>query len=204
MRWTHATVGLTTLTAAALAFLAGRWSALPARDACPEMEGVDPAIAALGDAEMERRFRAGATVPPSAAEKQLAALRAQADGAPAERRACVRKAALAHALSAQERTRRGTPGLWGLDHPSEEIKARFLAEPLRGGWSREERLDVIAQIEERSIARIAGSDPADVEHWRRRWYGLALACEGTDEALAHVGVARPADCPRLAPRRPPP
>jgi hypothetical protein len=204
MRWTHATVGLLTVTVAALSFFAGRWSALPAKDACPEMEGVEPALVNLADGELERRFRAGATVPPSAAERQLAALRAQADAAPPDRRACVHRAALARAVAAQERTRHGTPGLWGLDHPSEEIKARWLAEPLKDAWSREERLDVIAQIEEQSIARLAGASPGDVEHWRRRWYGLALACEGTDEALAHVGAARPADCPRYTPRRPAP
>jgi hypothetical protein len=204
MRWTHATVALTTLAVAALSFFAGRWSVLRTQSACPELDGLDAALAALDAGELERRFRAGATVPPSAAEKQLAALRTQADAAPPERRSCVHRAALAHAVAAQTQTKRGTPGLWGLDHPSEEIKARFLAEPLRSAWSREERLDVIAQIEDQSIAPLAGKSPGDVEHWRRRWYGLALACEGTDEALAHAGAARPADCPRFAPRRPPP
>ncbi|MFT3764670.1 MAG: hypothetical protein QM820_03995 [Minicystis sp.] len=204
MRWTHGTVALTALAASVISFLAGRWSALPRRDDCPELGGVDPALGKLDDQALEKRLRAGPILPPSALERQIAGIRAQGEGADPARRACVLRAALAKAVASQEQARKTTPSLWGLDHPSDELRRTFLTEKLTRGWSEAERLDVLAQIEDTPISRLAGASPADLEHWRRRYYGILVTCEITDEGLMKLGAARPADCPKLAPRRPAP
>ena len=205
MRWTHGTVAVTVLAASVISFLAGRSSMRSESRAesggCPELDGAEPALGRLDEGALEQRLRAGAILPPSATEKQITAIRAQSEGAEPARRTCLHRAALVRAVVSQEIAKKTTPSLWGLDHPSDEIRRTFLTEKLTRGWSNEERLDVLAQIEETKVARIAGGSPADVEHWRRRSYGLLVACEVTDDALLRLGAARPSDCPRLAPRR---
>jgi len=202
MRWTHGNVALTVLASGTIAFFSGRWSARPSRGDCPEMAGVDAALASLDERALEARLREGALLPPSTTEKHIAALRAAVEGVDPERRACSHRVALARAVKGQDVARRTTPSLWGLSHPSEELRGLFLAEPLTRGWSKADRLDVLAQLDETTIARLADTSAADLEHWRRHYYGLLVACELADGALQRLGAARPPDCPRFAPRRP--
>jgi hypothetical protein len=204
MRWTHGTVAFTAIVASALSFFAGRWSARPPFADCPELSDLEPALARLDRDALERRLRAGAILPPSGIEKQLAALRTQADAAPPARRACLYRTALARNVASQESARRTTPSLWGLERPSAELRELFLTEKLTRGWSRQERLDVLAQVDAVPISRLAGADAADLEHWRRQYYGLLVTCEVADELLPRLGAARPPDCLRHAPRRPAP
>jgi len=111
---------------------------------------------------------------------------------------------LARAVVNQEVTKKTTPALWGLDHPSDELRRLFLTEDLVHPLAPQDRLDVLAQLDDTPIGKLAGDRPADREHWRRRYYGLLVACEATDEVLARVGALRATDCVKLTPRRPAP
>ncbi|APR86637.1 Hypothetical protein A7982_11986 [Minicystis rosea] len=204
MRWTHGTVAITVLAVSLISFFAGRASMRAESGGCPELADADPALGRLDASALEARLREGAILPPSATEKQIAALYAQSEGAEPARKTCLRRAALVRAVVSQEIAKKTTPSLWGLDHPSEALRHTFLTEKLTRDLSNEDRLDLLLQIEETKIARIAGGGAADVEHWRRRSYGLLVTCEVTDDALKRLGAARPSDCPRLAPRRPAP
>jgi hypothetical protein len=204
MRLTIGTLGALAFAIALLAFAAGRLSApaAPAPSACAELDALDPALARLDIAELERRFRASWQLPPSTVDKQLDNVRASIDAYAPQKRACMHKVTLVHAVVNQEHARRSTPSLYGLAHPSEELREQYLTLPLIDPLSKDERLDVVSQLEDGVLAGLTKSSPADAEHWRRYHYGLLLVCSATDEALARLGAGRPTDCLRLKPRPP--
>jgi hypothetical protein len=206
MRVTIGTIAALVSAIAAIAFVAGRLSApspaAPAVSACPELDALDPALARLDTAELERRFRASWQLPPSTVDKQLDNVRASANAYAPQKRECMLKVTLVHAVVNQEHARRSTPSLYGLGHPSEELREQYLTLPLIDGLSRDERLDVVSQLEDNVLAPLAKAAPADAEHWRRYHYGLLLVCNASDEALARLGAARPTDCVRVKPRPP--
>src|SRR5262249_20933732 len=119
-----------------------------------------------------------------------------------EKRACMHKVALVHAIAGLDQARRTTPALFGLGHTSEELRAMYLNEPLRTGYTRDERLDVIAQLEETTIGSLSSAGEEAAEHGRRRYYGLLVVCDATDEVLVRLGAERPTDCLRFKPRPP--
>lgn len=200
MRWTHTTAAIAMAIVGVASFALGRLSARPARDACPELEAVDAELAEMSEEALELRLKARAATPPPMVAQQLGAIRASADAAGPLRRSCVLRSSLAKAITMADQMKRSTPALWGLDRESQDLARIFRKEPLVSTWSEAERGDVLAQLDE-TISRVSGRGADEVEHWRRRYYGLLIACEAKDEVLAKLGVTRPTDCPRLAPRR---
>jgi hypothetical protein len=207
MRFTIGTFGLGALAIAVASFAAGRLTVrapaapppAPAPE-CPELTSLDPRLSSLSLPDLERRYHEGYPLPPSTFDKQLASLRASAEAYVPARRTCMTKVMLVHAIVNQEQALRSTPANWGLSRPSEEIRKLYLTLPLMRARTDDERLDVVAQLEENIVAGLAKGSPDDAEHWRRRYYGLLVLCSVTDDALAGLGAARPSDCLNLEPR----
>jgi hypothetical protein len=194
-------VAIFVVGAAVALLLVRRPMKLPTRPPdCPELAAFDPALAALPVAELERRLRASALVPPFAVESQLAGMRAATAAYRPEKRDCMYRVMLVQAVGSAPAIRGTIPALWGLDRPSAELRRLFLAAELRRPWSADERADVLAQIDENILPALRADSDADREHWRRMYYGLLLTCEASDEELARLGARRPPNCPGLTPR----
>jgi serine/threonine protein kinase len=202
--WTRALLAALALLATATGFLL--WARTRSRAsrpaACPEFDTLDPKFADLSVEELELRFRESWILPPSTADRQLAAIRAAADVYTPERRACMTRISLVSSIASQEQMRRTMPSLWGLGHTTEELRTLYLSVPLRTEHTTDQRLDVLAQVDENFIPSLAADSEADVEHWRRQYYGLLIVCEAGDAPLARLGTSRPSehDCLHLTPR----
>jgi len=196
-------VALGAASAGAYAWMRSQHGKASAQSAgCPELDALDPKLATLSVEDLERRFRDSWLLTPSTADRQLESIRSAAGAYVPERRACLTRVSLVSSIVSQEHLRRTTPSLWGLDHTSEELRGLYLSVPLRPPYTKDERLDVLAQIETNFLPSLAADSGADRDFWRREYYGLAVVCDAADDALVTLHASRPAggDCLHLKPR----
>ena len=169
---------------------------------CPELASLNPALVELPLEALESQLVSGSGLPPSAGKQYLEALRAQLSVYAPDRRECMYRVMLIQARGAASFVRR-LPGNWGLDRPSPEIARSFLSLPMKRQLGREQREDLLAQVEEYVIPNLQAQGAGDREHWRRRYYGLLLTCEASEETLKKLEATRPTECLRFEPRQPP-
>jgi len=168
---------------------------------CTALRMYDPAIATLSVAQLEQRARDARYLAPSAALRQLEALRASADNYAPDMRECLYKASLVQAVLNERTVLQSTPGMWAHTKELAELERLFMEQPLREDWSAAQRRSVLDQIDKLFIANLAKEAPGDEVFWRRMYYGLAFSCEASDAALAAAKTRRPPDgnCPKLKP-----
>jgi len=168
---------------------------------CTALRMYDPAIATLSVAQLEQRARDARYLAPSAALRQLEALRASAENYAPDMRDCLYKASLVQAVLNERTVLQSTPALWGHTKELAELERLFMEQPLREDWSAAQRRSVLDQIDKLFIANLAKEAPGDEVFWRRMYYGLAFSCEASDAALAAAKTRRPPDgnCPKLKP-----
>jgi len=172
----------------------------PPVSACPAMDFYEPSLAKLSVPELEARVLASRMLPPSNAKKQLEMLRASVENYAPDKRDCMYRSMLAGSIAGEQTTLKTVPEQWGQAHEVEELRALFLDLPLRKKWTMRQRQDVLDQIDSLFIASLKKDGPGDEAYWQRMYYGIELACEGTDATLERLQARRPSTCLNLAPR----
>jgi hypothetical protein len=170
-----------------------------ARSDCPELAYLNPALIDLPIETLESQLVTGSGLPPTSGKEYLESLRGSLSTWAPEKRQCMYRVMLINAHASSAFVRR-VPGNWGLDKPSPEIARMFFELPTQRPLSREQREDLLAQVEEYVIPHLQAQGSADREHWRRQYYGLLLTCEVTDEVLSRLEARRPRECLRFSPR----
>ena len=174
--------------------------AAPPVAACPGLDTYDPSIASLSVPELEKRVLASRILPPSQARKQLETLQATTENYAPDKRDCMYRSMLAGSVASEQTVLKSVPEQWGQAHEVEELRQLFLDVPLQKKWTMAQRQDVLDQLDSLFIANLKKDGPGDEAYWQRMYYGIELACEGTDATLERFKTKKPSTCLNLSPR----
>ena len=159
---------------------------------CPELSSFDDAFTSMSTAELEHELVHRGLIAPSFAQQQLAAIDGALAAYTAHKRACMRRVMLIQSVASQ-RSMKGPGGrLWYFGHDSDHLQKRLLEGELTTQWTQAQRRRAVAWIEDGVLPHLSARDEADRDHWRRMYYGIALARYASDAELARLGGVREA------------